>query len=754
MEEKSRGIQLTPQQKKACLTNRGRVIVSAGAGSGKTGVLVERFVRLVREKQAQLDEILTVTFTNKAAREMKERILERFEDLGMKSEREHFLQTAIGTIHSFCARLLSENKLLVPVDPSYRIVDRTTQALMLERVLQNLLEEATQKRDSSTLQLFQDHGFSSLLKGVETAYAKLRSLGISPDELDESPAEEGALKKQFKPFLIRAWKDYEALKRRQALLDHDDLQTLAYDLLRLHPQVLQRLRRKIKFILVDEFQDTNPVQVKILDLLSRDGNDFFVGDKKQAIYGFRHAEVEAFNALEKECAADKMKKLVVLEENFRSRPEVIEFVNRFFEKIWHGDPRVEYRKLIAAASPQNERTGGVEIALVDQKAQEETVSIDKGREAEARWIGERIGRLVQDEGYSFRDIVILIRSTTALPIYQQSLDDAGIPFYLVSGRGFYAQQEIHDVVNWLKALAHPEWDIPLAGFLRSPMVGLSDDALYWCAREAKKDSEKSPLSNGVRSVETIPQISDEDKTKARRALQILEKLNGAREFWDFPRLIEEGIGAFHTGAKTRCFRDGPQRLANLQKLMRVAREFQQNFPQASLEELLDYFDRLEKGEEKEEEAALEEEQGDVVRVMTIHQAKGLEFPVVFAADLGRDDVSQTGDFRFSSDGRFAMKTLNPETQEKEPTALFKELNEIQRQKEWDEKKRLLYVACTRAQEKLILVGSTKFAEPKKKNSAAKWESKSWADWLRIHLHLGAPDQLLPPGTVFRKIKIK
>lgn len=744
MEERLTGIQLTPQQKEACLINRGRVIVSAGAGSGKTGVLVERFVRLVREKLADVDEILTVTFTNKAAREMKERILERFEVLGMKKERERFLQAPIGTIHSFCARLLAENKLLVPVDPAYRIVDLTTQAQMLERVLQNLLEASTKKEDSSTLQLFQDYGFSSLLKGVETAYAKLRSLGISPDELDENPSENGVLKKQFKIFLIRVWKDYDAQKRRQALLDHDDLQTLAYDLLHQHPEVLRRLSQKLKFILVDEFQDTNPVQVKILKLLSRDGNDFFVGDKKQAIYGFRHAEVEAFNALEKECAADTKKKLVVLEENFRSRPEVIEFVNQFFEKIWRDDPQVKYGKLIAAASPKNERTGGVEIALVDQQGEEAKVSIDEGREAEARWIAERIGRLVQNEGYAFRDLVILMRSTTALPIYQQALDEAGIPFYLVSGRGFYAQQEIHDVVNWLKALVHPEWDIPLAGFLRSPMVGLSDDALYWCAREAKKDSEKIPLWNAIRGIETIQQISDDDKTKARHALQLLEKLNCAREFWDFSRLIEEGIRAFRYGAKTLCFRDGPQRLANLQKLMWVAREFQQNFPQASLEELLDYFDRLEKGEEKEEEASLEEEQGDVVRVMTIHQAKGLEFPVVFVADLGRDDVNQTGDFRFSSDGRFAMKTLNPDNQEKEPTALFKELNEMQRQKDWDEKKRLLYVACTRAQEKLILVGSTKFAETKKKVAATKWESKSWADWLRLH----------SPGTAFQKIKIK
>lgn len=736
-------VALTPRQQEAAQANRLRVIVSAGAGSGKTRVLVERFVRLVREKQARVDEILTVTFTQRAAREMKERILQRLEEEGMGLERERLTEAPIGTIHSFCARLLREQPLKVPFPPDWRVADRVTLNQLAEQAVERELETALRGGDAATRALFETYGFPSILRGVAAAGEKLRSLGLEPQQLrGDGP---------FPSFLCRVWEAVEKEKRRLALLNHDDIQILARNLLRENPELLEKIRRRIQFIMIDEFQDTNPLQVELLEMLRREENDFCVGDKKQAIYGFRHAEVAAFEKREKEFAGGQECRLITLKENFRSRPEVIAFINRFFRALWEGDPSTPVADLVARATPRSDRPGGVEIALVDTSATEPALPIDEGRRAEALSIARRIERLTREEGYAYRDIAILFRSTTALAIYRQALQSAGLPHFLVSGRGFYAQQEIYDMANYLKVLAHPEQDLPLAGFLRSPFVGVSDEALYWSARAAKAASEKEPLWKAVSTIETVPQVSEEEKKQVRHALETLEELRRAAVRFDLPRLIEEGIGAFAYASKSLCFEDGVQRLANLQKLMRVAREYEQNFPRATLEEFCRYLDRLERGEEKEEEAPLEEEQGDVVRLMTLHQAKGLEFPVVILADLGRGDVYQTGDFRFGSDGRFALKTVDPLTLEKEPTPLFEELETEQRRKDWDEKKRLFYVGATRAEEKLILVGTTSFAERKKKNSETPFEAKPWAEWLRQVFRLATPEQNLPTGTTFQFI---
>ncbi len=787
-------IPLTPSQQKAFQTNQARVLVSAGAGSGKTRVLVERFVRLVQEKQARLEEILMVTFTDKAAKEMRERILQRFEAEKMEGERGRFHQAAIGTIHGFCARLLLENQLLVPLSGQFHILDQALQQQLLEKVLSETLEEGVQAKKQELLSLFHAYGFSSLLRGFSEAFSQLKSLGLEPPQLslqteetekinevtqhlqqaglgeiqidpdvrweefeawsalsfgrnenEKKEARQKALelilelkaapiKKIFLNLMQQVWLGVEREKQQSGWIGFDDFQILARNLLRDHPEIRKRYRERYRFIMVDEYQDTNPLQVEILELLRCENNDFVVGDKKQAIYSFRHASICGFNELEKHLAQGNGA-LFDLDENFRSAPEILQFVNTFFGRLWNEDGAVAYRPLLS--QKKGEERGGVEIALVDQEAN--GLNIKQAREAEAIWLAQRIQELIQSKESAYSDIVILIRSTTALSIYEKALAQAGVPFFLISGRGFYAQQEIYDVSLLLKVLANPQQDIPLAGFLRSPFVGVPDEMLYHIANAAKEKERQTPLWEGIKN------SKDE---KITHALQLLDELSQKKAWCRLPQLIEEGIRLFHYGVKSLCFFDGPQRLANLQKLMKVAAEYEEKQPRAELNDFIAYLDRLETEEATEEEASLEEELGNVVRIMTMHKAKGLEFPVVFAVDLGRSDTPQQGDFRFSSTGEFALKVHNPLTNQKEKPSRFNALHEEEKQKELDEKKRLFYVVATRAKERLILIGSTKFKEKKEGFSP----SQSWADWLRHFFKLGSPEEALPLGTTFQLIE--
>jgi len=395
--------------------------------------------------------------------------------------------------------------------------------------------------------------------------------------------------------------------------------------------------------------------------------------------------------------------------------------------------------------------GGAEIALLDSNVAD--LSLNEARVIEAAWIVERIQKLVQEEGFQYSDIVLLIRSTTVLSIYEQAFTQAGIPLFLVSGRGFYAQQEIYDVINMLKVIDNSKLDIPLASFLRSPFVGITDETLYWASQFAKEKSREDPLLRALDQVDAIPNISEEEKEKLKKGVAGLKNLRRKAPYWNLSRLIEEGVQAFQYGSKTLCYSDGKQRLANIQKLIQVAWEFEQKRPSATLAEFVPYANRLLRDDTKEEEASLEEEMGNVVRVMTMHKSKGLEFPVVFAIDLGREDLNQRGDFRFSSDGRFAVKVRNPITHQKEKPYWFQTLNQQDRQKELAEKKRLFYVVATRAINKLILVGSAKITEDKKKkNIESPIPNKSWAQWLQYVFKLGSPEQNLPVGTTFTPIE--
>ena len=180
------GNNLTPEQKQVCEINLGRVLVSAGAGSGKTRVLVERFVRLVREKRAQIDEILLVTFTEKAAKEMKERIWNRFEEEKMDEECERFGLASIGTIHSFCAKILAENPLKVPIPSNYYILDEVTHGELLEEILTQKCEEVYKKEGHPMHELFETYGFSALFSGLNHAFKQLRSVGLLPKQLTKS----------------------------------------------------------------------------------------------------------------------------------------------------------------------------------------------------------------------------------------------------------------------------------------------------------------------------------------------------------------------------------------------------------------------------------------------------------------------------------------------------------------------------------------------------------------------------------------
>lgn len=498
---------------------------------------------------------------------------------------------------------------------------------------------------------------------------------------------------------------YRQRKHAEGVVDFQDLLSRARDLLRSHPEVRAGLQERYRFILVDELQDTDPLQHELVAQLCGDcltaGKLFAVGDHQQSIYRFRGAAVELFTELRQRVPEAGQQALSV---NFRSQPGILDFANALFARHLRHFQALE--PFYAQANP------GACVEFLWSAVSGQRSAVSQERADEANRIARRIRQMLDEQELLVRekpsdllrpvrsgDITLLFRSMSNVGIYEAALRGQGIDYYLVGGRAFFAQQEIYDLLHLLRALENPRDELSLAGTLRSPFCCLSDEALLLLSRH------REGLWAGLHDADTRGRLPAEQRERAVRAGRFLDRWRTLKDRLPIARLIGEVFAHSGYDAAMQFEVLGERQLANLWKLQELARTIDRN-GRFGLAEFIARLDDLVSAQPREEQAATQPENADVVRIMSIHQAKGLEFPVVVLPDLGsagRDPRQPTAVWHPT-----LGCVANPPKEENQ--YLFshfgRELWKVgEAIEDWHEELRTLYVACTRAEDYLILSAS-------------------------------------------------
>ncbi|TMM06498.1 MAG: hypothetical protein E6G02_04910 [Actinobacteria bacterium] len=482
---------------------------------------------------------------------------------------------------------------------------------------------------------------------------------------------------------------YAGAKERESGVDFEDLQLTARDLLREHEEIRQREAWRFRAVMVDEFQDTNRLQCELIDLIA--GDDlFFVGDEFQSIYGFRHADVNVFRERREEAGS-----VLPLTLNYRSRPEVLAAVNHLFGSDF-GD---EFQPLAASGDFPDPVFGTpVELLVTDKSSYSGTGT--HWRRGEARSVARRVKELVETGAAKPGEIVLLFAAGTDAEWYEQELRELGLPTYRTTGRGYFGQQQVADLLAYLRLLHNRYDDEALVTVLASPLVGVSNDALVLLRRGASK----RPLFKGLERA--LPEgLDPRDERLFQAFRQRFERLVAASRTLSLERLCEEIVAAHDYDLAVLAQWDGRRRYANLRKLARLARSYEE-LRGADIEGFVRFVREQDEAGAKELEAVAEEEDADVIRLLTIHAAKGLEFKVVVVADAGRDRAAPGADEILAlPDGRFGFRVADPATGVRKPTTAYEEVRAASREEAEAERRRLYYVAMTRAVDRLIVAGS-------------------------------------------------
>ncbi|MBO0769768.1 MAG: UvrD-helicase domain-containing protein, partial [Solirubrobacterales bacterium] len=486
---------------------------------------------------------------------------------------------------------------------------------------------------------------------------------------------------------------FEALKRERGAVDFGDLELLAVDLLG-RPEIGARYRERFSHVMVDELQDTNAVQLALVDLVRGPETALFmVGDAQQSIYGFRHADVELFEQRGRVLAESGSR--LALTRNFRSRAEILSVLNAGYQELMPG-----YRPLAAGREDPPAEAPRVELLIADKQAEwaEDDGLATPWRAAEARALAARLAALVQEGSARPGEIVVLTRATTDLAVYERALEAAGLATFVVGGRGYWSHPQVVVLVSYLRALANPLDQEPLWAVYLSGLCGLSLDGLVLVADGARDEL---------------------DEHDAAALARFEEFFAGERERADrlgAEQLIDRALAWSGYELELAALADGRRRLANVRKLMRLAREHEREHG-PDLRGFVDFVEQRIHGGAgaRDAEAPVESEALDAVRLMTIHRSKGLEFPVVCVADLGRGPSWGAPLLRLAPD-KLGLRIGRLGGGKRLSALAFDELREAELEAERAEQRRLFYVALTRAQERLIMSGAMALDKPVRPDS--------------------------------------
>ena len=678
--------QLTEQQLEAAHADPTAAhLIAAGPGTGKTSTMVERFCWLHRELEVPVDRILAVTFTDRAAAELQSRIAR---ELGHAAD----LESAwIGTFHSVCARLLREHAYLVGVPRELRVLDDTAQRLLLDDLRDRLRSGEAGSVELDSLQALTPDDVGDLLRHGLNFALRLKGRGIKPGEFLRRATElhQQAWANGAEPaavaeceavrILHMVYATYEQELRSEGASDFDDLILAVIDALERSAEFREVCHERFRHLLIDEFQDTNRIQMELIRRLAQPGlaNVVVVGDAKQSIYGWRDAEIANIRGFP---GAE-----LPLTENHRSPQEVCDlatyFIRRDEDFAAEPDLRAEHGYRGAAA---------VSVGMASDPARE------------AALVAGEIVRL-HDAGRPYSDVAILSHTLRYLPnAFEEELRARGIPYVTSGGSGFFDREEVKDVIALLRLAADPLDDGALTRVLQGPLVRLDDAGMYplglrrlgrrgmrlrdcWEESKAEGFPELRPdqAQRGEELLEKIERVS-----RQQDALTVADVLN---------RLLAETGYLRH--AQLRAAREGPRILFNLRKAFRMAAHFESAHERTG--DFIRHLDRMVEAEVPVPEA--EAGGTDAVRLLTIHAAKGLEFPVVFLVNVRPPRTRESERIFFDPDGAgFVMRwwrgTFHPRYKQLDPAAAATALHR-------QERRRAVYVALTRSAEALYVTAS-------------------------------------------------
>lgn len=547
-----------------------------------------------------------------------------------------------------------------------------------------------------------------------------------------APALERAAEANTRAFLEimgEVMRDYSRAKEKKSLLDYDDLQEKARVLLKKETETGRILSGKFKRVMVDEFQDINDLQQEIISLLSPPGAGglFIVGDVKQSIYGFRGADVTVFGQVAGRVRENGGHEYS-LTKNFRSSPGLISFINGFFPMLMKGggpeaarfDPEKDsLRPRFKDIGPEKAVTR-LSFKIDDGRAEDyralEAATI-------ASFIAEEIGGggiMVRGADgrprpAGFGDVALLLRKFTCLGVYENAFRFAEVPYQALRGKGFYHAQEVRDFISLLKALDYSRDSLALMSVLRSPLAGLSDAAILRMARGEDGAAREAP-EDFILKKKTPPGLDGEDREKLKTFAERFRRWRRARDKMMISELLETIIAETGYGAVMISRFHGEQRLANLFKLIEMARRFESDKAKG-LKNFIQRLSRLEGEESSREPQAETSSSGEAVTILTAHQSKGLEFPIVIVGDLGGGERGGGDRIAFHHAAGVGLKVYDPESGEWAGGPMFEKVRAARKDAEEAELERLLYVAMTRARDRLILSGSSR--------NGGKWER--WVD---------------------------
>lgn len=607
---------LNPPQREAVLHGDGPLLILAGAGSGKTRVITTRIAHLIRERGVAPDNILAVTFTNKAANEMRERV-ERMLDIPLAG-------LWISTFHSSCVRILRRHIEILGYKRSFVIYDETDRSSLIRACVADL--------------------------GIDAERYQPRAIGARISALKNNLTDEEQFTKKsaafgFEEAVSRVYTLYQAKLREAGGLDFDDLLMLAVRLFERSPETLRYYQGLFRHILIDEYQDTNHAQYRLVRLLTLEHKNLcVVGDDDQSIYKFRGADITNILNFEKDYPDARV---IKLEQNYRSTGNILGAAGAVVA-------RNAGRK---AKDLWTEKKGGDKIRCY--KAADE--------KDEARFICRSIQQET-DEGRALRELAVLYRTNAQSRALEDALRDRGIPYRIFGGLRFYDRKEIKDVIAYLRVLQNPADTVSLRRIINVPARGIGDATVDKLERAAARAG--ITLYEAVRGADGSD-VAPAAKKKLMLFSGIMERLRadlGARTVTDLVRSVirDSGYSAALEEEKTV---EARIRLENLNELLTATEDFQEQHRDASLSAFLDQVALI---TDLEQQTSAENGgvRGDYVTLMTLHNAKGLEFSVVFMAGMEE--------------------------------GLFPHSRSAESDEELEEERRLCYVGITRAKEKLVL----------------------------------------------------
>lgn len=602
---------LNPSQRQAVETVTGPLLVIAGAGSGKTRVLTYRIAHLLSAHHVPPYRVLAVTFTNKAAQEMKDRVSAL---VGPDAE-----SVWMGTFHSLCVRILRAEAEKLGYQRNFQIFDTVDQIAVIKDCLTEL--NLDPKRFDPR----------SILSSISRAKDSL----LTPAQYDKEAADFWENK------VAQVYAKYQAKLERNNAMDFDDLIMLTVMLFQNNAEVREKYQNRFQYIMVDEYQDTNRAQYELVHILSAThGNLCVVGDEDQSIYAFRGADIRNILDFEKDFPQAK---IIKLEENYRCTQHILDAANSVIANNTERKP-----KKLWTSNPTGEKV---------------TFFQGESERDEARFIADQINSLMREEGFKLSDFALLYRTHAQSRVCEEEFMRRGIPYRIVSGLRFYERKEIKDVLAYLRLVHNPNEDYSFMRIVNSPRRGIGDATL---AKLADYSQEQGiSLFASLAQVDSIPGLTARIKTTLREFYNLINAAAfavGTIGITDLTEGILQESGYLEMIRQQRD-EQASARLENLNEFLSVTQQFEKEHGGADLAAFLEHVALISDVDNYDQGA-------EVVNLMTLHAAKGLEFPVVFMCGL--------------EDG------------------IFPHSRAIWEPGQLEEERRLAYVGMTRAEKRLFL----------------------------------------------------